>query len=169
MKVLFLDIDGVLNSKRWYVSEDRRRRRQDGLANIKHRLGVKYSRTWDFDPRCVKNLNELSRTVPGLVVVVSSTWRKGMTVPQLRKLLKAVGFEGKVLDKTGVDESRLRYKEIGTWLSERDLRGEKVERWAAVDDDSSDMIQLGGNFFKINNEVGLTRDDARKVARFLRG
>lgn len=66
MKIIFLDIDGVLNNQ---VDEER------SVIKIDH--------PDDFiSERCVTLLNELIENT-GAKVVVSSTWRIGKTVEQL--------------------------------------------------------------------------------------
>lgn len=56
MKVLFLDIDGVLNSAEWFLS------------------GVPKN-IWDLDPKAVRRLKRILEAT-GAKVVLSSAWRK---------------------------------------------------------------------------------------------
>src|SRR3972149_2836843 len=74
-RVIFLDIDGV-------------------LAPIRQ-----WDRYGDLDPACIQVLNEIAAR-GGADIVVSSTWRYGKTVAELREILEAAGFTGRVLDKT---------------------------------------------------------------------
>ena len=60
MKVLFLDIDGVLNS----VEFSQKQVRRSLLAD-----------TSQIDPVACSKINNLVKTVPDLKIVISSTWR----------------------------------------------------------------------------------------------
>jgi hypothetical protein len=57
MKILFLDIDGVLNSKNFWIECD--------LKKIKNVY---------FDPILVKKINFILDEIPDLKIVVSSLW-----------------------------------------------------------------------------------------------
>lgn len=60
MKVIFLDIDGVLNNNDYYE------RRSKGLINNKH----------DIDELLISRVNDIVEAT-NAVIVVSSTWRLG--------------------------------------------------------------------------------------------
>lgn len=165
-KYLFLDIDGVLNNMRWCVSNARREMRRLDLGKKTPRN----KRTYELDPQNVKNLKALLQACPDLRVVVSSTWRLGMTVYQLRTMFAVYGIpRAKIIDKTGRDESRLRYKEITTWLDSQAKIDECQAHYIALDDDTHDMHQLGKNFFHVPNKAGLTRKIVRQAVKFLHG
>lgn len=61
MRVIFLDIDGVLNSSSWAMFNNRSLGRPD--------------RAWDLDPRCVFLLRTLVESTDAYIVM-SSTWRR---------------------------------------------------------------------------------------------
>ena len=84
-KLLFLDIDGVLNTDA-DVGLDRDALRSDLIALLNTVL-----------------------TVTGAVVVVSSDWRLHHTVDQLSDMLKSKGFTGTIVGAT----SRLDFKVVG--------------------------------------------------------
>jgi hypothetical protein len=85
VKIIFLDIDGVLTTGRH--------------ARFLHFQGKRRERWESFDPYAVKWLNELTEST-GACLVVSSVWRLGRSVTELREILKANGVIGHVLDKT---------------------------------------------------------------------
>lgn len=162
VKILFLDIDGVLNNHQWYSGQERRAERDSKLAGTK----VKWDHTWDIDPENVRWLNEALVAIPDLMIVVSSTWRLGEPVGALKSFLELVGVaEGRVIGKTGIAESRMRYEEILSWLenTERDVDG-----WVAVDDDTSDMVQLGEGFVWVDSARGFSEEHYEKVVKRLR-
>ena len=134
MKVVFLDIDGVLNSHQ----SAKRGLHKGGLLTL--------------DPEAVERLNRLVREVPEVKFVLSSTWR----LYQCREdfdVFTAVGFEGEFVGRTPALRKELlgspiviqqiRGAEIAAWLEEHP----EVERYVILDDDSDmgpllrDLIQ----------------------------
>jgi len=83
-KILFLDIDGVLNTKFWYYKMD------DDTPRDK----------WGyvFDPASVANLKRIV-DVTGAEIVISSSW-KCIGLPELRKMWKARKLPGRIVDAT---------------------------------------------------------------------
>jgi len=74
---LFVDFDGVLNTNKEAVNED-------------------------FRKECVENLNKIILNVPDLRIIISSSWKIGRTLLQLRELLAGAGMVQPhiVVDKT---------------------------------------------------------------------
>lgn len=131
--VVFLDIDGVLNTPRNYseYNEDRRAR---GIAwGDLSDTSVEFL----FDRKLVKNLNELVKA--GAVdLVVSSSWRMFYdgadgrpTFDELRLLLKRVGVQASILGPTPIEEQR-RGPAILEWLRANRPGG---TRMAILDDE----------------------------------
>jgi Swiss Army Knife RNA repair-like protein len=112
MKVLFLDVDGVLNSAEWF-QEDRRR---DGDY-----LGLR-----SVNPAAVKMINYVLRTT-GAMLVLSSTWR---LVDDYVQTLKDFGLP--IVAKTPVLHSSNRGEEIRAWLDTHP----GVTHFAIIDDDA---------------------------------
>jgi hypothetical protein len=140
MKVLFLDIDGVVNCKAT------RRRRDRGITPIEPRL-----------PRIVQ---EIARSVPELKIVLSSAWRE---IEDGRALV-----EERVLpcfDITPVfDEAdEVRGYEIQAWLELHP----GVTRYAIVDDDCDMLDHQRPHFFRTSAKTGITRELADKIVAHL--
>lgn len=143
MKIVFLDIDGVLNSWRYY-------------RDLVHAGGT--ADPWPdrhIDPKPVKHLNRLLAD-GGAKVVVSSTWRNMLTLDELRRLLGARGFEGEIVDRTpdlsqdpAYEGRRQRGWEIGSWLLGRDVDG------FVILDDGTDMVHLAHRHVLIDAKKGL--------------
>ena len=139
MRVLFLDIDGVLNS----------------------RQSVEYFKQINFHeyqkmlcPIAMANLKYLIKTYD-LKIVVSSTWRKSRTVAELADIL---GLE--VYDKTGVLPGQERGEEIKQWL-EQHL---EVTDFVIVDDDSDMGPYLQtSHFIKCSPKVGFSWNEVDKA------
>lgn len=87
MKIIFLDIDGVLNHQQWYGSE-----------LYKDFPSKENYERQQFCTWTIELLNNLTDET-GAKIVVSSSWRLGRTVQQLQELFELVGITGKVIDK----------------------------------------------------------------------
>ncbi len=145
MKVIFLDIDGVLNSTAafergaWMVDDD---------GQIRHgMLGI--------DPENIPPLREiLDRS--GAEVVLSSTWRLSATGPERTALnLKRAGLP---LDFIGVTPSGggERGPQIQEWLDAwNDSCPEDPISHFVILDDSSDMAHLMPHLVQTSWAVGL--------------
>jgi hypothetical protein len=165
MKIIFLDIDGVLNNELWFIKS----------MEAKTIFDTRESR-W-FCPDNMKFLNYLVGKT-GAKVVVSSSWRKSRTVDELKTLLKSNGFEGEVIDKTPVlyfknkdyPYSVPRGCEIKAWLEiNKGILGQKMSKtkYIILDDDSDMLYWQRTNYFRIDPYVGLTNNVAYRAVRFL--
>lgn len=128
--IIFLDIDGVLNSDAFL----REAATKDG-GRIVLASGY-YSETSDWDPRThidparVARLNQiLART--GAKVVVSSSWRTDFSLNELSGFLGHHGFVGELVDVTPQLFNRERFVEIKRWLSNQ----ANPPRFVILDDD----------------------------------
>jgi hypothetical protein len=148
MKILFLDMDGVLNDH------------SHNLSN--HYCGIK--------SECVENLNLILKTIPNLYLVISSAWRyivlKGaMTVKGFEYLLLVSGVDckDKVIGITSSDEEiNSRGGQIRVWLNENKHR---VSRYVILDDMKFNFNELKLTFHQTNGMVGLTKKDAELVIK----
>lgn len=153
-KIIFLDIDGVLNSMPWIHTHDRS---PDLSAHL--------------DPRAVRILGDLVR-VSGAEIVVSSSWRIIVPLPQLATWLRALGFSGRLIGLTPNDVpapegsySPRRGAQIARWLS---LHGKPVDGYVVLDDEVSDMDAVRSHVVKTDRNVGLTAADATRALTILR-
>lgn len=129
MKVIFLDVDGVLNSEHWYIKN--------------HKKHPERCRTnTAIDPRYVCNLKKIVKYT-GAKIVLSATCRfsvKGNKSHYLVKILKKYGLE--IYDytpNTGME----RGIDIQEWLNHhRDVTN------IVILDDDSDMCHLMGYLVK---------------------
>lgn len=159
MKVIFLDIDGVLNNQIWLSGW------KDYLELTKGNIDHE-QRRW-FDHRCVNLLNELTEETEAKIVV-SSSWRNGRSLEDLQKLFKEIGIEGEVIGKTpqlyfnGLENynySVPRGCEIKAWLeTNKSILGEKMSRlkYVIFDDDSDMLYWQRNNFLWVDPYSGLT-------------
>lgn len=145
-RILFLDIDGVVNSEKWYVE-------------TKGRKG-------DFDPEVIKLLNQLGEL--GVEVVVSSSWGEDGV-----KQLQNVGLTLPILGCTEhfYTDWLCRGNEIEKWLSDNfggmgTKYGTKWQdssyNYVIMDDDEDMLFGQKDNFIKVNRETGVTDKDIEK-------
>lgn len=138
-KVIFLDIDGVMNNLGT-------RPARDGLAS------------W-LDPVHVALLNDVVRAT-GAVVVLSSSWRLAMPLDALRVAFAEAGCVAELVDVTPALDGGRRGREIAAWLA---AQREPPARYAILDD-TFDMPELPGKLIKTSRVEGLS---ARELPRLL--
>lgn len=140
-RVLFLDIDGVLNRTGY------RPRQSSGL------------RSW-IEPELAKRLDETVRAI-GADIVMSSDWRLNRGIEELRTELLAAGIASPLIDVTPALAAQPRWREIHAWLLTHDVPMES----AVIVDDIFDMGDLAPRFVRASPLSGF--DDA--VATAIRG
>jgi hypothetical protein len=158
MKILFLDIDGVLNHSTFLHDEAKLR-----IAAGKEGLILEaeaFHGAHQIDPKAVALLNEIIvRT--DCKIVLSSSWRINNTVEEMSAILRVHGFEGEIIDATPrtfqIEPGgrwSCRGEEIKRWIDEADLP-EDEEVWFVILDDSSDMGPVGHALVRTSWEKGL--------------
>ena len=142
MKIIFLDIDGVLClPPKWHKNEEA------------------------FSKQCCKNLTRIVKET-GAKIVVSSSWRLHEDNWKLMlKILRKNKFDVKcIIGKTDIVRiSSNRGQEIEAWLS----NNFNIKSFVILDDEVFDMIHLSKNIVHCNPEVGLTEADADKAIQIL--
>jgi len=155
MKIIFLDFDGVLNSDAFFKANDNRYLPET------------------LDLAAVARVNTIvART--GAKVVVSSTWRLGYSLDQLKDILGRHHLSGEVIGVTpviqDVDEDRVivvrkapRGLEIQRWL---DTQPEPPEAFVILDDEA-DMEHLGGRLVRTQFATGLGDEQVEAAVALL--
>jgi len=165
MKVLFLDIDGVLNSHEFLVNQGKAGKRFAGASAFDRDHN-------DFDPACVARLERIATTVTDLSIVISSTWRRLVPLYEIRKHLNDAGAptaQLMVFDKTPTHADGFRGREIEEWIRTYNHSfEEQVANYVILDDDG-DMLdhQKDGHFVQTSNLCGLTDSDVTRVISIL--
>lgn len=149
LRVLFLDIDGVLNT-RAYVER----------AGWSPPLGSAGD-VLIIDPAAVEHLNFVVEQT-GAVIVVSSSWRITYPLEVLTAMLEERGFRGRVYGATPELPGRNRSREIAEWL-----RDHPVDAFAIVDDDGASGADFAPSFVLTSFEEGLTWTHADRLVRIL--
>lgn len=147
MRVLFLDVDGVLNRLGYSPQES------EGL------------RSW-IEPELGARLDALCRAT-GAVLVMSSSWRIDRSHPELCAELAAAGVTTPLYGATPFLQTGGRHREIAAWLeAHRAEDGEPVEAFAIVDD-GYDMGPLTPHFVRVSPLTGLDEAAAAKLRALL--
>lgn len=160
MRLLFLDIDGVLNSASFFE-------RTKSIRERRLEVGDPGSHQWwavQLDHDAVARLNRIIEETQALVVV-SSTWRIGNTRHDLQAILEMGGFKGHVLGKT--PNLGDRGKEIWSWM--QDLK-DTVENLVILDDCAAENVEPLGRFLVPTSwQEGLQDEQVTAAIELLRG
>jgi len=167
MRIIFLDIDGVL------VNEEALKAH---AARLESDPDAKQEPCAD----CVAALNWLTSQSEAKIVV-SSTWRlQGFAV--VKAILAEWGVTGEVIGATPmleIEETRdwgtiyvsaSRAEEIQSWLSthERRIDAPRIEAFVILDDER-EMGPLSSRLIRTKFEPGLTMQDAGRALALMRG
>lgn len=145
-KLIFLDIDGVLN-RHGYNEQ---------------------SMSTTIEPDCVSRLNHILQATDAMIVL-SSAWRymligKAMSLAGFDYLLRTHGvFANRLIGRTPADEEvKERGWQIHQWRKDNNHSG----RYVVIDDMDLHISPLHP-FVRCDGEVGLTTEDAEKAIKIL--
>jgi hypothetical protein len=145
MNIIFLDVDGVINSINRLIE----------VYNETHRPHSGYE--YPFDEKCLENLKMIVDETDSYIVV-TSTWRKRLKGKMvLMSKLKEYGLDKRVIGFTPILGRR--EDEINSFLSKLD----KPYKYVIIDDD----LVLDDNFVKVSTQTGLTSEDAKTAIKKL--
>lgn len=135
MKIIFLDIDGVLNSVSYFKSIN-------DLGDPDDRL----------DPTAVALLNKIIQATDAKIVI-SSSWRLGKSISQLQNVFDKHCIIGTIIGLT-TDDYNSRGIQIQQWIDNSNLI---IDSFIILDDDN-DMCHLNNHLIKTCVKDGLTID-----------
>ena len=174
-KIIFLDIDGVLATEFKKLMHDDRP---------------------EFEETTTKVFNRILKEVPEALIVISSTWRLGGQTPEnsLKEMKEVFIQRGidprRVIGVTPIINSKYstnfsgccegketklyptrhhntpRGLEIDAWLSSHYNYDEKIS-YVIIDDDSDMLCCQKDHFVHVNNDHGLTSEDADRAINIL--
>jgi hypothetical protein len=146
MKIVFLDIEGVLNTKQFLKGGN------------------------DFqvcDPKNVRNFNKLIKKFDDVKVVISSSWRIGRSFDELITILRDNDINGEIIDTTPEMSGKVgatRSGEIQAWLNNHDIDN------FVILDDGNISLSLADHHVKTSfNKDGLTEDHIKQATSILQG
>lgn len=165
MKVLFLDFDGVLNSEKWFRAN---------ILKIQSQSGLLWRHQCELDPECLARVTRIIEDTQ-CKVVVSSSWRIGMSVQELQECLKAAG--GPVIADAIIDTTPT-WSEIEMTIKGRTaIRGDEVQAWLdehldverhVILDDDSDFLE-GQPLVQTSWSAGITEMHVLHAKEILNG
>ena len=151
MKLIFLDIDGVMNCDDYYVSNNFAEKR-DEYGHLFYDVSVYW-------------LNKLINETEAKIVI-SSTWR--MSGKQIMKeMWKHRNMAGEVIDITPIlprigKRSAPRGLEIDYWLYEN-----QVDSYMILDDDSDMLYCQRNNFIEVSSKSGFGEEHYLQAKKIL--
>lgn len=146
MNIIFLDVDGVLNSINKLIE----------TYEKTHKPHSGYS--YPFDEKCLQNLQLLVRETNSKLVI-TSTWRKDEEGRiSLLNALKDYELDAKVIGYTPILQGKIRGIEISQFLSKLKEKPNFI-----ILDDDSDMGELLPFLIKTDNRTGLTYENVQEA------
>ena len=147
MKVIFLDIDGVLATNKEFATNRTKFREKYLWAK---ELRVPYG----FNEGCVNVFNEIL-DITNAEIVISSDWRIHWDLDELDKIFKSNGVKKSPIFGTSKNKRKMsseleddRVYQINEWV-----KFNTPEIWVALDD--MNLTSLGPNFFRTKDSEGL--------------
>ncbi|GAA4159614.1 hypothetical protein GCM10022217_22580 [Chryseobacterium ginsenosidimutans] len=158
MKVIFLDVDGVLNNAEYYKNKS---------------LHSHHKESSHFDSNNTNALNKIVESTRAKIVI-SSAWRMLKTLEEITMLFNEVGIKAEIIGFTESLHYKDTYKiaprglEILKWIRDyhRTLKG-GLENYVIIDDEDDILDIQEKHFFHINDVVGLTDQNADVIIEFL--
>ena len=160
MKVIFLDIDGVLATNKEFAMNRTK-------FQTKHPEAMEIRIPYPFNPGCVKILNEILENT-NAIIVLSSDWRFHWDLKDLDKIFKfnsvvksPVAITSKIKRKMSSDLEDDRAFQIKTYVNDM-----LPDTWVAIDD--LNLSSLGSNFVKTKDSEGLKQTGIKeKIIKIL--
>lgn len=149
-KIIFLDMDGVLNGDEDFIPPG-------------------FNKQVSIHPIGMKKVHLLRRIIEetGAKVVISSCWRHSWSIDQFNAVFSVFSYwlDGWIIGKTpSLGYGVTRGYEINAWIKTNNFTGKFV-----ILDDDSDMEPYMDYLVQTNGEIGLTEADAEKAIRLLNG
>ncbi|MFD0698031.1 HAD domain-containing protein [Paenibacillus sp. GCM10027628] len=145
MKLIFLDIDGVMVTSRHMIQSNK---------YFGH----------EFDPDCISNLQDILHKTDASIVV-SSSWREGRTLKQLQSIFEINGIN-KVIGMTPIIDGAIRGREVKEYLKNTEESGMKISKFVIIDDEE-EMGDLKTFLIETEFKTGITDNIKNQVIDFL--
>ena len=151
IKLMFLDIDGVLNSETFYKNKSEQELfKEEGYPLC------------EIDPSAIEKINKIIRQTKAKVVI-SSSWRLGRSIQNLQDIFNKKGFIGTIDDITphlryiGNDNTVPRGCEIETYLNDNFEYDIKTNiKYVIIDDDIDMLFYQKDHFLHTTEYDGIT-------------
>lgn len=163
-KVIFLDIDGVLNSLDYMNANYSARMleaKSKGVSfkdDLNHKTRDKYGQL--FDPRCVCWLTYIIKSTDAKIVI-SSSWRlNGLS--SMIDMWSFRGLEGDIIGVTECLNEGIRGDEIQRYIDDNGIKN-----YCIIDDDNDMLDSQLDNYVQTDGTYGLSLKTANKVIDIL--
>lgn len=161
MKILFLDLDGALNSSQ-YMRANKEKWNSDKYCEM-------------IDPKAVLLLNKIIKET-NAEIVISSSWRLMFDdLNDLKEILVGRGLVGNIIDQTPTINPLTDGVEVHGNIP----RGLEIQKWLrsaprqiesfVILDDNSDMAHLSPFLVKTTWKYGLAKNHVKKAIEILKG
>jgi hypothetical protein len=173
MKILFLDVDGVLNSEAFLRKLDEQHRQLGHTDSSSPKYTGEREQPGLIACTCYRLENQIDRDAiarlnrlvaqTGAKIVISSSWRLLLDPPELHRVLAGHGLVAEIIGETpdGPNDPEIRAElrdsdrifrghEIDAWLRKHP----EVERWVILDD-SGDMVMHKNRLVQTDCQEGL--------------
>ena len=160
MKIIFLDIDGVLATNKEFAMNRTK-------FQTKHPEAKEIRIPYPFNPGCVKIFNEILDET-NAIIVLSSDWRFYWDLTDLDKIFKFNGVKKSPVSITSKMKRKMsseleddRSFQIKTYVDEM-----LPDVWVAIDD--LNLKSLGDNFIRTKDSEGLKQSSIKeKIIKIL--
>lgn len=158
MNIIFLDIDGVLNTERYIVYQ------------VDNKITNGYDAQFNFDPKAMSNLREIV-TKSNAKIVISSTWRMNRDYKNdqywnaIFDNFSKYHIPAEIIDSTPILHTE-RGNEIKKWL--QDNKNLNIENFVILDDDSDMCEFTKTNLAKCSWKDGLSESAKIKALQILK-
>jgi hypothetical protein len=182
--IIFLDIDGCLNSQLFYEERYNHLIQQDNdvplykivKKHMKKQVKSKVIEKLDYykGEMCgirIGWLNELC-TETNSAIVLSASMRAAYSVEQLQEIFNYCGATFTIIGKTGHSECRHRGCEIKDWLKSNSSAWFGVNyydfyKFIIIDDDNDFLLEQADHFFQCDGYCGITPAIIYRIKNYL--
>lgn len=153
MKVIFLDVDGVLNNETLAAEIGWGGHFEEYEEATRDRIR--------WFQKSVDNLRSIVEETDSQIVI-SSTWRVHFSVKKFKEMFAVYGWDNApVIDRTPITR-KSRGIEINRWLVDH-----KVEGYVIIDDYPDFLPEQNSHFVETDPNIGLTDDDTHRAITIL--
>lgn len=161
ISAIFLDFDGVLNNESFL----RKLRGRRITYSSKNELAIMQEQICDKNISCLKQaLDQL----PSVKIVISSAWRLGYSLDNLKALLNLNQIQNEVIGVTPSSgkSSSMRGEEVKEYLN----LNPRIKKFLVIDDNA--VFDIGDSymkfFLKTSPFTGLTIEDTKTITDFFK-
>lgn len=150
MDIVFLDVDGVLNS-------------QNKLIELYNKTGKPHSGSnFPFDEKCLENLKILVKETDAKIVITSTLRKYERNMKVFLNKLKEYDLEKDVIGYTPI-LNRKREEEIIEYLNKLDIKVNFI-----IIDDIRDMESLNDRLVVTSTKTGFTKENMKTAIKILK-